>query len=130
MFESRYMAGSCAHGGAKTGTRWHAVPEGAHFTSKALCGRFPSIQWSDPIPMGERSVTCPTCLKRLAKLAKQVCWPEVEEAMRRSMRGQASDADRGLCQEAWGADQARYRELHTKVRDAAHRSMNPLADES
>jgi len=66
--ETRYMAGSCAHGGAKTGIRWHAVPALRHHAElgKALCGRRPSIQWSDA--RAEQPVSCPGCLRALQKL--------------------------------------------------------------
>lgn len=71
-FEARYMAGKCASGAQRdTGPRWHAVPEGAFHTHQALCGRSPAIQWSDPRPIEERPVTCPSCLRRLKRLARE-----------------------------------------------------------
>lgn len=68
-FETRYMAGNCSHGGARTGVRWHAVPGpiGNGALPAALCGRRPSIDWSDARP--EQPVTCPACLARLRRLS-------------------------------------------------------------
>lgn len=71
MWDHRYMAGKCASGANRdAGPRWHAVPKDAGFVGKALCGRGPSIQWSDPNPE-KPVVTCPKCLARLKRLEKQ-----------------------------------------------------------
>jgi len=68
-YEVRYMAGSCSSGGARTGTKWHLLStpiSGGGDRPKSLCGKIPSIQWSD---MREgQAATCPACLKRFASL--------------------------------------------------------------
>jgi hypothetical protein len=56
-------------------------------------------------------------------------WDAVEAAMERSLHGRASAEDGDLCRTAYDKEPKRYRELHAVVRERAHRSMNPLAEE-
>lgn len=61
------LAGRCANGAERDhGTRWHAVPIGLY---KALCGVEPgrrSVGWSSHRVEGQ-DVTCPRCVKKLAR---------------------------------------------------------------
>lgn len=68
----RHMAGGCATGRGRSRIKWHAVigPVGNGRNPPALCGKTPTIQWSDDRVQCERPeqpVTCPQCLKRLPK---------------------------------------------------------------
>jgi hypothetical protein len=60
------LTGRCMNGAERDhGTRAHAVPIGER---KALCGAKPgrrSVGWSS---YRESTVTCPRCLKKLAKM--------------------------------------------------------------
>lgn len=54
-------------------------------------------------------------------------WSKVEAAMEHSMHGRANQADQALCVAAYKAEPKAYGELQRKVRERAHRSMNPLS---
>jgi hypothetical protein len=54
--------------GARKGHVMHAVePEadGQGYMNRAICGHRPSYDWSEP---HEGAVTCPKCLRKIAKL--------------------------------------------------------------
>lgn len=71
QYEIRYMAGNCSSGGARTGTKWHILStpiSGGGHRPKSLCGKVPSIQWSDT--REGQPATCPACLKRLSALSE------------------------------------------------------------
>jgi hypothetical protein len=56
----RRMAGPCRDGWERNGgTRWHALASG-----KAICGARCKSFWSDE---AGKAVTCPRCLRKLAK---------------------------------------------------------------
>lgn len=73
-YHPNVMAGSCRSGAERDGgKRVHAVagsPTKDYDCRKALCGKQPgrrSCGWSGYVP-ANTTVTCPACLKRLAKM--------------------------------------------------------------
>lgn len=69
-YEVRYMAGDCRTGNGRRRVKWHilSTPNSSDrgATDKALCGKSPSIQWSDA--REGQPATCPACLKRFNAL--------------------------------------------------------------
>jgi hypothetical protein len=62
-YKPRQCAGALANGSEKGGKVWHAVAGSSDY-STALCGRTPRIQWRSS---EGQQITCPKCLKKLAK---------------------------------------------------------------
>jgi hypothetical protein len=63
--EPRMKAGPLRNGWERGhGSVFHAVPVGGSDNADALCGTYPSIMWSSHLGA---KVTCPRCLKKLAK---------------------------------------------------------------
>ena len=74
-YEISALAGRCANGAERdSGTRFHALmlDDNNNASYKALCGQAPgkrSAGWSSWSPP-DRVVTCPRCLKKLARMGK------------------------------------------------------------
>lgn len=49
-------------------------------------------------------------------MSEPIDWQAVEQAIRKSVRGQASAVDQDLCQRAFDADKERYSELSRRLR--------------
>jgi hypothetical protein len=60
-------------------------------------------------------------------MSKTINWAKVEEAMARSTRGHASQADTDLCTEAFNLDRETYREVNRRVRAQVQREVNPFS---
>ncbi len=69
-----YASGQCRTATDRSGPRWHAVlsPQVAGFDGgPALCGYVPGRRSSGWSEYEGKEVTCPKCLKRLAKMGKE-----------------------------------------------------------